>query len=398
MGKVGVAIDSLADMRLLLAGLPARQGHHLDDHQRHRRHPAAALRAGGRGAGRGARRARRHHPERHPEGVRGPGHLHLPAPPVDAAHHRHLRLLRASTCRTGTRISISGYHIREAGSTAVQEIAFTLADGIAYVEAALAAGLDVDAFAPAAVVLLERPQQPLRGGGQVPGRAAHVGADHDRALRRQGRALQAAALPHPDRRLDPHRPAAREQHRAGRASRRWPRCSGGTQSLHTNGFDEALGLPTDRRGQDRAAHPAGHRLRVGRRRHRRPAGRLVLRRVRSPTRSRRPPGSTSSASTTWAARWRPSRPGSCRTRSSRPPTPTPRRSTTARRWSSGSTGSSTRAPRAGRGVPHRRRAPAAVPGRAHPAGAGRAGPGRGGRGAGRRRRGGPGDPEPARPR
>src|SRR5580658_603107 len=45
-------------------------------------------------------------------------------------------------------ISISGYHIREAGSTAVQEIAFTLANGIAYVEAAVAAGLDVDAFAP----------------------------------------------------------------------------------------------------------------------------------------------------------------------------------------------------------------------------------------------------------
>ena len=45
-------------------------------------------------------------------------------------------------------ISISGYHIREAGSTAVQEIAFTMANGIAYVEAALAAGLDVDAFAP----------------------------------------------------------------------------------------------------------------------------------------------------------------------------------------------------------------------------------------------------------
>jgi len=44
-------------------------------------------------------------------------------------------------------ISISGYHIREAGSTAVQEVAFTLADGIAYVEAALRAGLDVDDFA-----------------------------------------------------------------------------------------------------------------------------------------------------------------------------------------------------------------------------------------------------------
>jgi methylmalonyl-CoA mutase N-terminal domain/subunit len=45
-------------------------------------------------------------------------------------------------------ISISGYHIREAGSTAVQEIAFTLANGIAYVDAALKAGLDVDKFGP----------------------------------------------------------------------------------------------------------------------------------------------------------------------------------------------------------------------------------------------------------
>ena len=45
-------------------------------------------------------------------------------------------------------ISISGYHIREAGSTAVQEVAFTLADGITYVEAALAAGLEIDDFAP----------------------------------------------------------------------------------------------------------------------------------------------------------------------------------------------------------------------------------------------------------
>ena len=79
------------------------------------------------------RQARRHHPERHPEGVRRPGHLHLPAPAVHAADHRHLLLLRRATCPSWNTISISGYHIREAGSTAVQEIAFTLANGIAYV-------------------------------------------------------------------------------------------------------------------------------------------------------------------------------------------------------------------------------------------------------------------------
>jgi methylmalonyl-CoA mutase N-terminal domain/subunit len=54
----------------------------------------------------------------------------------------------ASEVPTWNTISISGYHIREAGSTAVQEVAFTLADGIAYVQAALAAGLGVDEFAP----------------------------------------------------------------------------------------------------------------------------------------------------------------------------------------------------------------------------------------------------------
>ena len=52
-------------------------------------------------------------------------------------------------------ISISGYHIREAGSTAAQEIAFTIADGIAYVEAALKAGLDVDTFRWSSFLLLE---------------------------------------------------------------------------------------------------------------------------------------------------------------------------------------------------------------------------------------------------
>ena len=53
-------------------------------------------------------------------------------------------------------ISISGYHIREAGSTASQEVAFTLADGIAYVKAAVETGLDVDDFGPQAVLLLQR--------------------------------------------------------------------------------------------------------------------------------------------------------------------------------------------------------------------------------------------------
>ena len=72
---------------------------------------------------------------------------------------------------------------------------------------------------------------------------------------------------------------------------------GGTQSLHTNGFDEALGLPTDARGQDRPAHPADRRLRVRGGRHRRPAGRLLLRGVADRRGRGRRPRSTSTGST-----------------------------------------------------------------------------------------------------
>ncbi len=75
-------------------------------------------------------------------------------------------------------ISISGYHMREAGSTAAQEVAFTLADGIAYVGAAIDAGLGIDDVRAAAVVLLRVPHELLRGGGEVPRGTPLVGAHH----------------------------------------------------------------------------------------------------------------------------------------------------------------------------------------------------------------------------
>ena len=96
-------------------------------------------------------------------------------------------------------VSISGYHIREAGSTAVQELAFTIADGMAYVEAALARGLRIDDFAPRSQLLLQQPQRLLRGDRQVPRVASHLAQADDRALRRRERALGLDALPHPDR-------------------------------------------------------------------------------------------------------------------------------------------------------------------------------------------------------
>ncbi len=93
------------------------------------------------------RQTARNHPERYPEGVCGPRNLHIPTRAEHALDHGHHALLSAGSPQLNT-ISISGYHIREAGSTAAQEVGFTLANAIAYIEAAQAAGMVVDEFAP----------------------------------------------------------------------------------------------------------------------------------------------------------------------------------------------------------------------------------------------------------
>ena len=97
-------------------------------------------------------------------------------------------------------ISISGYHIREAGSTAVQELAFTIADGMAYVEAALERGLRIDDFAPRLSFFFNSPLGLLRGDRQVPREPADLARPDDEALRRRERAQRLDAVPHPDRR------------------------------------------------------------------------------------------------------------------------------------------------------------------------------------------------------
>ena len=128
---------------------PARRGLDLDDDQRAGGDAARVLRrASARSRACRSSALRGHDAERHPQGVHRAEGVDLPARAVDAAHRRHDRVLRAARCRGGTRSRSRGYHIREAGSTAAQELAFTLADGFAYVEAGIARGLDVDDFAP----------------------------------------------------------------------------------------------------------------------------------------------------------------------------------------------------------------------------------------------------------
>ncbi len=125
---------------------PAGEGLDLDDHERARRDFAGHVHRRGKEAGRGHPKAARHHPKRHPEGIHCARHVYLPAHAFDETDHGYLFILCAGSSVLEYDLD-SGYHIREAGSTAVQEVAFTLANGIAYVEAALKAGLAVDDFA-----------------------------------------------------------------------------------------------------------------------------------------------------------------------------------------------------------------------------------------------------------
>ena len=94
-------------------------------------------------------------------------------------------------------ISISGYHMQEAGATADLELAYTLADGLEYVRAGVAAGLPIDAFAPAPLLLLRHRHEFLHGGGEAARRAPPLGGA-DRAKippRRSALAGAAHALP-----------------------------------------------------------------------------------------------------------------------------------------------------------------------------------------------------------
>jgi methylmalonyl-CoA mutase N-terminal domain/subunit len=140
-------------------------------------------------------------------------------------------------------ISISGYHIREAGSTAVQEVAFTLANGITYVEAAEAAGLSVDDFAPRLTFFFNAHNQFLEEVAKY--RAARrlwarimkerFGATNPKSLMLRFHTQTGGST------LTAQQP---ENNMTRVALQALAAVMGGTQSLHTNAMDEALALPT----------------------------------------------------------------------------------------------------------------------------------------------------------
>ena len=142
-------------------------------------------------------------------------------------------------------ISISGYHIREAGSTAVQELAFTLADGFAYVEAGIAAGLDVDSFAPRLSYFFN----------------AHLDFFEEIAKYRAARRIWAKRMREKYGAKDPRSLLLRfhtqtagctltaqqpENNIVRTAFQALSAVLGGTQSLHTNSMDETLALPNEK--------------------------------------------------------------------------------------------------------------------------------------------------------
>jgi methylmalonyl-CoA mutase N-terminal domain/subunit len=159
-------------------------------------------------------------------------------------------------------ISVSGYHIREAGATAAQELAFTLANGIAYCEAAIAAGLSVDEFGARLSFFFN----------------AHNDFFQEVAKFRAARRLWATTMHDRFGATNPRAQALRFHAQTGGSTltaqqpennvvrvaiQALAAVCGGAQSLHTNGFDEALALPTERsarvalRTQQILAHEAG---------------------------------------------------------------------------------------------------------------------------------------------
>jgi methylmalonyl-CoA mutase, N-terminal domain len=244
VGRTGVAIDSIADMELLLDGIP------LDEVSTSMtiNAPAALLLllyelvAEEQGV-RGDRLRGTVQNDILKEYVARGNYIYPPRPSMRLT--TDLFAYCAERLPSWNTISISGYHIREAGSTAVQEVAFTLANGIAYAEAAVAAGLSPDEFGARLSFFFN----------------AHNHFFQEVAKFRAARRLWARIMRDRFRATNPRALALRFHAQTGGSTltaqqpennvvrvaiQALSAACGGAQSLHTNGFDEALALPTER--------------------------------------------------------------------------------------------------------------------------------------------------------
>jgi methylmalonyl-CoA mutase N-terminal domain/subunit len=261
VGKVGVAIDSIEDMRVLLHGLP------LDTISTSMTINATAAIllclyvavAEEQGVARSALRGTIQNDILKEYMARGT-YIHPPRPSIRLITDTFAWCAR-QVPKWNT-ISISGYHIREAGADAAQELAFTLADGIAYVQAAVDAGLDVDSFGAqlsfffnvhnGLIEEVAKFRAARRLWSTIMSERFHAKTDRARALRFH---CQTAGMT-----LTAQQPLVNV---ARVTVQTLAAVLGGCQSLHTNSFDEALGLPTSEaatlalRTQQVAAYESG---------------------------------------------------------------------------------------------------------------------------------------------
>jgi methylmalonyl-CoA mutase N-terminal domain/subunit len=261
VGRTGVAIDSLADMEVLLAGLPLGEV----STSMTINAPASLLLllyelvAEQQGVPASALRGTVQNDILKEYVARG-NYIFPPRPSMrittDLFAYCNERLPRWNT------ISISGYHIREAGSTAVQELAFTLANGIAYCRAAIDAGLSPDEFGARLSFFFNAHNHffqevaKFRAARRLWARvmSERFGATNPKALALRFHAQTGGST------LTAQQP---ENNIVRVAVQALSAVCGGAQSLHTNGFDEALALPTERsarvalRTQQVLAHEAG---------------------------------------------------------------------------------------------------------------------------------------------
>ncbi|MEU8934590.1 methylmalonyl-CoA mutase family protein [Streptomyces sp. NPDC048409] len=244
VGRVGVAIDSVDDMRVLFEGIPLdRVSTSMTINA-----PAAVLLllyelvAEEQGVDAGLLTGTVQNDVLKEYIARG-AYIYPPGPSLRLTADV-FRYCRARMPRWNT-ISISGYHMAEAGASPVQEIAFTLADGIAYVRTALAAGMDVDDFAPrlsfffvARTTLLEEVAK-FRAARRIWARVMRneFGARDPRSMMLRFHTQTAGVQ------LTAQQP---EVNLVRVAVQALAAVLGGTQSLHTNAYDEAIALPTDR--------------------------------------------------------------------------------------------------------------------------------------------------------
>jgi methylmalonyl-CoA mutase, N-terminal domain len=243
VGKVGVAIDSIEDMRRLFAGIP------LDEVSTSMTINATGplllllyeLVAAEQGVG-GDRIRGTIQNDILKEYVARGTYIYPPKPSMrfvtDVFAYAEASIPQWNT------ISISGYHIREAGATAAQELAFTIANGLAYVSAAIDAGLDVDTFAPRLSFFWNGHNDffeevaKFRAARRIWARhmREEIGATDPRSWAMRFHTQTAGST------LTAQQPLNNVVRTTVQAL---AAVLGGTQSLHTNAYDEALGLPTD---------------------------------------------------------------------------------------------------------------------------------------------------------